>query len=116
MNNYLWSRRYPVTFAVVENTLVFKSEDEKHLSFAFPAGEDDDIKKALEVLKQYSEERGYPFSLYMVTPENFQKLEQWFPGRFDIEYNRDSADYVYESEKLATLAGKKLHAKKKSYK
>ena len=112
VNNYLWSRRYPVTFAVIENTLVFKSEDEKHLSFAFPAGEDEDIKKVLPVLKQYCEERGYPFSLYMVTAENFEKLESWYPGRFEIEYDRDSADYVYESEKLATLAGKKLHAKR----
>ena len=112
VNTYLWSRRYPVTFAIVENTLVFKSEDEEHLSFAFPAGEDEDIKKALEVLKQYSEERGYPFSLYLVSTENFEKLESWYPGRFEIEYNRDSADYVYESEKLMTLAGKKLHAKR----
>ena len=112
VNNYLWSRRYPVTFAVIENTLVFKSEDEKHLSFAFPAGEDEVIKKVLPVLKQYCEERGYPFSLYMVTAENFEKLESWYPGRFEIEYDRDSADYVYESEKLATLAGKKLHAKR----
>lgn len=111
-NIYLWSRRYPVTFAVVENTLVFKSEDEESLSFAFPAGEDEDIKRALEVLKKYSEERGYTFSLYMVTPENFAKLDRWYPGRFEIEYNRDSADYVYESEKLITLAGKKLHAKR----
>lgn len=112
VNTFLWSRRYPVTFAIVENTLVFKSEDEEHLSFAFPAGEDEDIKKALVVLKQYCEERGYPFSLYLVSTENFDKLESWYPGRFEIEYNRDSADYVYESEKLITLAGKKLHAKR----
>ena len=112
VNNYLWSRRYPVTFAVVENTLVFKSEDKEHLSFAFPAGEDEDIKKVLPVLKQYCEERGYPFSLYMVSAENFAKLNEWYPDRFEIEYNRNSADYVYEAEKLATLAGKKLHAKR----
>ena len=33
-------------------------------------------------------------------------------GRFEIEYDRDEADYVYESEKLATLSGKKMHGKK----
>lgn len=112
VNIYLWSRRYPVTFAVVENTLVFKSEDEEHLSFAFPAGEDEDVKRALPVLKQYCEERGYPFSLYMVSAENFAKLDSWYPEQYEIVYNRDSADYVYEAEKLRTLSGKKLHAKR----
>lgn len=112
VNVFLWSRKYPVKWALIENTLVFKSEDETHLSFAFPAGEDENIKKALEIMKEYSEERGYPFTLYNVTPDNFRKLEEWYPDRFEIEYDRDSADYVYESEKLATLSGKKLHGKR----
>ena len=38
--------------------------------------------------------------------------KQWYPGRFQIEYDRDEADYVYETEKLSTLAGKKLHGKR----
>lgn len=112
VNVFLWSRRYPVKWAIVENALVFKSEDEEHLSFAFPAGEEENVKRALKVLKAYSEERGYPFTMYNITPADFEKLEAWYPGRFEIEYDRDVADYVYESEKLATLSGKKLHGKK----
>ena len=111
-NTYLWSRKYPVTFAIVENTLVFKSESEDQMSFAFPAGEDEDVKRVIEMLKQYCEERGHAFSMYLVSPENFEKLNEWYPDRFEIEYDRDIADYVYESEKLITLAGKKLHAKR----
>lgn len=112
VNVYLWSRKYPVTWTIVEQTLVFKSEDQEHLAFAFPAGEDEDIKRTLEILKQYSEERGKPFVMYGVTPEFYEKLEAWYPGRFDVTYDRDGADYVYEAEKLATLSGKKLHAKR----
>ena len=37
-NVYLWSRQYPVKWAIVQNALVFKSEDENHVSFAYPAG------------------------------------------------------------------------------
>ena len=111
-NVYLWSRQYPVTWAIVEGALVFKSQDETGLAYAYPAGEPDHVKHALEVMMKYSEERGYPFSMYNVTPENFEQLEAWYPGRFQIEYNRDFADYVYETEKLATLAGKKLHGKR----
>lgn len=111
VNVYLWSRHYKVQFAIVEDTLVFKSEDDG-LAFAFPAGEPENVKKALEVLMEYSKEQGYPFCMYNVTPDFFALLEQWYPGRFQIEYDEDSADYVYESEKLATLSGKKLHSKR----
>ncbi len=112
VNVFLWSRQYPVKWAVVEGALVFKSEDEKHVSYAFPAGDDESVQKALEFMKRYSEERGYPFTMYNITPDNFAKLEEWYPGRFEIEYERDYADYVYEAEKLATLSGKKLHGKR----
>ncbi len=110
-NVLLWSRHYKVTFAEVENTIVFRSED-KGTSFAYPVGMAEDVKRALEVLEEYCKERDIPFVLYGVTEDMFAQLEAWYPGRFEIEYDRDAADYVYESEKLATLAGKKLHAKR----
>jgi len=112
VNVYLWAKHYGVEYAVVENALVFKTEREGGLSFAYPAGEPEDVKKALEVLMEYSRERGAMFSLYNVTPDNFAQLTEWYPDRFQIEYSEADADYVYESEKLATLSGKKLHGKR----
>ena len=111
-NVYLWSRQYPVKWAIIKNALVFKSEDENHVSFAYPAGAPEDVKNALEEMMEYSKAKGRPFLMYNVTPEYFAQLEEWYPGRFQIKYDRDSADYVYESEKLATLSGKKLHGKR----
>lgn len=112
VNLYLWSRQYPVKWAVIENTLVFKSEDETHMAFAFPAGKDEDVKRVIPILEQYSESHGRDFTMYNVTPDNFERLEEWFPGKYQVAYDRDQADYVYESEKLATLSGKKLHGKR----
>ena len=112
VNVYLWARFYHVKFAEVEHTLVFRTEDEDGFSFAYPAGEPENVKKALDVLMVYSKERGVPFLMYTVTPDNFERLQEWFPDRYQIEYDRDQADYVYETEKLATLSGKKLHGKR----
>ena len=109
---YLWARFYGTTFAVVDDALVFRSESDDGFAFGYPAGEPEHVKRAIETLIEYSAERGVPFAMYGVTPEDFACLEEWFPGRFEIEYNEDYADYVYESEKLATLSGKKLHGKR----
>ena len=87
-------------------------DDEFELAYAYPAGEPEAVKQALDRLMNYSKEKGYPFKLYNVTEENFEQLESFYPGRFTVEYDRDEADYVYEQEKLATLAGKKLHGKR----
>ncbi len=98
-------------YAVIEDALIFQ-DDEVDLAFAYPAGEPQCVKNALEFLTKYSQERGYPLKLYNVTQEKFAQLEAWYPGEFQVEYIRDAADYVYESEKLATLPGKKLHSKR----
>ena len=111
VNVYLWSRHYKVKFAVIEDALVFRDEG-NGIAFSYPAGDDAAVKRALEVLMQYCRERECPFRLYNVTEEHFAQLNGWFPDRFEIQYDRDAADYVYETEKLATLAGKKLHGKR----
>ena len=98
-NAYLWSRHYKVVFAIIENTLVFKSEN-NGLAFTYPIGASEDVKRAIEFLKEYFEEKGAPFQLYHVTEPQFEQLEEWYPGRFEIEYDRDEADYVYEREKF----------------
>ena len=112
VNVYLWARFYNVTFAVVENALVFCEKEEDGFAFAYPAGKPEDVKRALDILLEYCKEQNVPFRMYTVTPDNFAYLEEWYPGRFQIEYIDADADYVYESEKLATLSGKKLHSKR----
>lgn len=110
-NVYLWARHYKVEFAEYKNTLLFR-ENNAGYGYAFPAGRDEDVKEVIPELEAWSEEAGRKFCLYGVDPQQFEKLENWFPGRYDIEFDRDIADYVYEAEKLASLSGKKLHSKR----
>lgn len=111
VNVYLWSRHYKVRYAVIEDALVFKSED-RGLAFTYPAGKPENVRKALEFLMEYCRGRKCPFVMYNVTAEMFRQFQMWYPEGFTIEYNRDIADYVYETDKLSTLAGKKLHGKR----
>lgn len=109
-NILLWARFYNVQIAEVEGMLVAAGMGEK-LSFHYPYGSGD-VKKCIEGLMEYAKEQGQEFQMHCVTPEEFEELERLFPGEFEIEYDRDIADYVYEAEKLRTLSGKKYHGKK----
>jgi len=108
-NLYLWSRQYPTGYALIEGRLVLKSLSED--SFAFPMG-DTDLKKVVDALEEYVNGHGNKLRFHCITPEQFQELEDVYPGRFHIEYDRDYADYVYDVQKLASLSGRKLHSKK----
>ena len=108
-NIYLWSRRYPVGWAIVEGMLVIKSFRED--AFTIPAGEGD-IRPAVEALSAHMKDTGGKLVFYVVTQEQYEKLDELWPGRFHVAYDRNYADYVYETEKLAALSGKKYHGKK----
>lgn len=109
-NLLLWSRFYDLQIAEVEGCLVAAMTGEK-LSYYYPYGTGN-VKKCIETLEAYSQSQGKEFQMNCVTPERFQELETLFPGEFEIAYERDNADYVYEAEKLRTLSGKKYHGKK----
>lgn len=109
-NTYLWSRHYDTGFALVEDMLVFGNMTGE-VSFTVPVGPGD-LKKAVDTLMAYCEEKGVPFQLHNVTREEFARLEELYPDEFSIYYEREYADYVYETEKLARLSGKKYHSKK----
>ena len=111
-NVYLWCSYYKVTYAVIEDTLVFKSEEEEGTAFSFPAGTKENTKRAIELLIGYCKEKKIAFRMYNVTREQFEKLDTWYPDQYEIDYKREEADYIYETEKLIHLSGKKLHGKR----
>ncbi len=109
-NNLLWAPFYGTKYCVIEGNLVFKSGEDR-LSVSYPIGKDQ-VGKTVDRLIQYFEEQKKPFCMHSVTPEQFELLTGMYPGKFQIAYDRDWADYVYESEKLISLSGKKLHGKR----
>lgn len=109
-NNILWAPYYEIRYAIVEGSLVFLS-DEANFSVSFPLGREH-VRETTEVLLAYFREKGKEFKMHLVTPQQFEVLDALYPGKFQIQYDRDAADYIYEGEKLRTLSGKKLHSKR----
>lgn len=107
-NNYLWSEIYKTQVGFFMDTMIFYNA--KFQSVSFPIGEKP--LQAVQGLLDYFESEGKTFKMGLVTPQQFEMLEKEFPGKFKIRYNRDEADYLYDTQALITLPGKKLHAKR----
>lgn len=111
-NPILWSEHYNTGFVIIEDMLVYCSlEENVPAAFSFPVGEGDK-KRAFDVVAEYFGKSGRPFCMYMIEPEMFALIEKWYPDMYGIEYDRNSADYLYETKTLAELPGKKLHGKR----
>lgn len=111
-NNILWSDYYDTGFTIIEDMLVYcKLQDGKPVMMSFPVGHGD-VKKTFDCIREYFYHNNLPFKMYLVQDIMFELIESWYPGEFQIKYNRGEADYLYLRETLENLAGKKLHGKR----
>jgi len=110
-NFYLWHEHYNTSYVEMDGFLIFISEHDGCRYAAMPIGKGDK-KAVIERLAKEFKADGYDLRFNCITKEMFEEIEEMFPGMFEIEYERDYADYVYSVEKLAYLKGKKLHGKR----
>jgi hypothetical protein len=108
---FLWATAYPQQIARVGDRLLVQMLGGPGLSHLFPMGAGP-LAPALEAAKADAAAHGVPMTLICITAEQKAQLEAEFPGRFVFQEDRDGYDYLYTVDKLADLAGKKLHAKR----
>ena len=103
---FIWGDIYNTEIAERDGVLLCSSgEDDKQ--FLFPIGED--FAGVLRELDEYTNGR---MSFYALTKTQCEILEKIYPGRFSFREDRDSEDYIYKTETLTELRGKKLSAKR----
>lgn len=109
---YIWGRHYGFEVCVQENVLFTHCLPvEGYRIFLAPIGPGDTIG-AFEKMHHDSLRLHQPYKVYSLTAEEAEALERRFPGRFDIQSDRDNFDYIYTREDLAELQGKKYHGKR----
>lgn len=111
-NLFMWRNSYNVEFAVVFDMLVIMSKHLDAPSIVYLPIGDGDFKSALEMVIKHYKEKGEVFKLRISSEADIEKLENSFPGFFEIKEDVDSNDYVYNADDLENLKGKKYHAKR----
>lgn len=104
---FMWQKQYEIEFAIDENMLFIRA-GRGDKAYLFPCG-GGDLKTALEKLFLLC-----PGGIFFYSLNSTQKefLETEYPGRFSFKENRNAGDYVYLSDSLANLKGKRLSSKR----
>lgn len=111
-NNYIYRDIYHIEVCRMnEYYLVRSHKQDGPLYYLYPSGSGD-IKPVIQAMLEDADENGVPFMMYGVSAQAMALLDTLFPSFFTYTKERDNFDYIYESQALITLAGKKLHAKR----
>lgn len=112
MTMFIWDEYYNLSLAENGEFLFIRFDIKgKTPSYFFPIGEGN-LKKAIDELFTYANEQGEKLNFRLVSRENMQKLRELYGDRFSYKESRDSYDYIYLTEKMISLSGKKLHSKR----
>lgn len=107
-NLYLWGRQRA---AILEDALVFFSQFNQRSVYLFPVCKGE-VKPVIDAIIHDAKTRDIPCRLTSLRHEDCDLLEALYPGQFRIHHDRNSFDYLYNIEELATLKGKKFQKKR----
>ncbi len=110
-NHLAWSRTYNLKRCFFGNMYILSAGQNDTLRFMLPIGTGD-LKSAFGEMKKYSESFSKPLEIYGITDKTLPLISAYFGDNFKACEDRDSFDYIYLSEKMASLSGKKLHSKR----
>ena len=111
-NLFMWRKSSKTKYAIINDSLVVfytKSDGRKACCFPYSCS---NLKETVDKIKDYFDSQNETFIMESVTEENKDKLVEIFGDRIIITPDSNLFDYVYYSEKLINLAGKKLHSKR----
>lgn len=111
-NLFIWRMARRIAFCILYDCLIIETTypNEKPFCF-FPIG-NGDKKHALLALHSFYKTNGQDFILHSIEKHNLALLQETFGDTFTPFLNRDRSDYVYKTQDLIELAGRKYHKKK----
>lgn len=111
-NIYTWHVKFKTMFSIVQDTLFLQFEDEERLLYyMMPMGKLP-TEKAIQLLIEDAKARKIPFQMKGVTCNMWDVICERFPNTFEMIHDNNNDEYLYLSEKLVSLAGKKLQSKR----
>ncbi|MBP7175503.1 MAG: DUF2156 domain-containing protein [Thermoclostridium sp.] len=116
-NMFMWRKNYNFVYSVINNMLCLVSNSRMTRPFAFfpvPLGEfePEAFQGTIGEIVKYFDINGWKLAFGRVEESRIPLLQQHLGVKFEANKNEANSDYIYETDSLVTLAGKKLSAKR----
>lgn len=111
-NIFMWRQTYDIQWCVEDEVLYMKAVWGGEEFALQPFGPAEKMQQAIEKWLLYFQQQGKPFCLAGMDKNMAEEFRKYDKAEFRITANRDDFDYVYKSDDLIRLAGRKYHTKK----
>lgn len=116
---YIWKDACDIQYAIYKDALIIKKKDFKgNLCFMQPLGyTSENLKAILKELTEYKKENGMKYLFKDLNEKFLEEVKILLSKEKNIciEEDKDNFDYLYKTQDLIKLSGKKLHGKKNHY-
>lgn len=111
-NLYSWAPKFKTQFSIIDHTLFLRFQgDEDDYYYMMPVGKMA-LTKSLPMLIEDAKLHNRQFVMKGVTTKMWELIEEAMPDTFKYEFDRKNAEYLYLSEHLRDLPGKKFQKKR----
>lgn len=107
---YMWAPFYGTMIARYKDWLLIRSDGGEFASYIFPAGKGD-MAEILEIMENDAARIGKKFALFAIEGIR-EKIDLAFPGRYEFVPVRNSFDYIYDTQSMIALSGRKYQSKR----
>lgn len=110
---FLWQDAYQTSWAEQDGILFVRAGTGKDTFFMPPfAKEEENFVHGLALIHEEYDRLGLPFRLKSASSWVTEQIERLVPGKYDFIEDRDNEEYIYRTEDMIRLPGKKLRMKK----
>ena len=110
-NLYIWSTAYSTQICHYKDFMICRWGKGDDINYSLPIGQGDFTDAVNQIIAD-AKSQGVKPVIYGITSTYLTMLKEAFLGKFTYELDDDTFDYIYSTEKMANLVGKKYHAKR----
>lgn len=110
-NLFIWSSAYSTEICRYKDFLICRWGKDDDINYSLPLGEGN-FTDAVSAIIDYAKSNGETPVIYGITEGYLGLMQEAFTGKFTYKYDDGNNDYIYSTEKMASLSGKKYHGKR----